>query len=215
MLPIALTSAAWYFIPKGIEYLTTDCDMEPQSKIEHIRETLFDCKSVLEDVICANTFTKFAYEALQIPYARMWIAVLITPGLKKILPFKSPVDRLLQVAICYSLFSSKWFLKHFIKSPQGIECMTSSWGIRMLNIGISLDFIEHSLCEGSGNNAAGQMRKVLEARLKPLDAYEFLRAKSKENLLSIIERIKCYKSAEEVNSLLDIVNDQGDLTKNF
>lgn len=208
MISVILTSAVWYAVPKGIEYLTTDCQTEPQSKVEHIRETLFDCKSVLEDVICANIFTKFAYKALQIPYSHMWVAILITPGFKKVLSCKNPVDRLLQVAICYSLFSSKWLLKHFIKSPQGIECMTSSWGIRMLNIGIGLDFIEHSLCEGSGNNAAGQMRKVLELQLKPLDAYEFFRAKSKENLLSIIERIKCYKSAEEVNSLLDIVNDR-------
>ncbi|KAG8173621.1 hypothetical protein JTE90_020975 [Oedothorax gibbosus] len=49
------------------------------------------------------------------------------------------------------------------------------------------------------------MRTVLELRLHPSDAYDFLRAKDKEGLLNVLERIKHYKSDREVKQLLTIV----------
>ncbi len=209
MLPIILTSVAWYTIPKGIEYLTTDCEMEPQSKIEHIQTKLFGCKCMLGNLARANTLSKFVYKFLQIPYTRMWIAVLIAPGLKKILPFKSPTDRLLQMAICYSLFSSNYFLKRFIKSSQGIKCMTSPWGLKVLHTDVGLYFMEKILSENRWrSNSFRQMMIVLELQLQPSDTYDFLKAKNKENLLSVVERIKHYKSDSEFEQLLNIINNR-------
>lgn len=208
MVPVILTSVAWYAIPKGIKYLTTDCEVDPQSKIECIREKLFDYKSALEEFVCANAFTRFTYKALQIPYSYMWLSVLIAPGLKKPQLVTSPADRFLQMAICYSLYSSKCFLKFFIRNPLGIECITSLWGLRILRAGVVLDFIRNSLSEDRElreKDSFWQMMMVLKLRLKASDAYDFLRVRGKENLLAVVERVKCYKSEREINDLLEII----------
>lgn len=55
MIPIICTSAAWYVIPKAMEYATTDCGTNTQSKIDGIRTTLFGCKDVLENLAYSNS----------------------------------------------------------------------------------------------------------------------------------------------------------------
>lgn len=209
MSSIIFTSAAWYAIPKGIKYLTTDCGTPSQSKMGRIRAKLFGCRHALKNLAYTNAFTKFFYEILEIPYARMWIAVLTAPVVKQVLPFKNPTDGLLQIAICYSLFSSKYFLQSFMKSSRGIECIASFWTLKILHTRAGLDFIKSLLSEDRWEASSfRQMRMVLELRLHPSDAYDFLRAKDKENLLNVVERVKNYKSDIEVKLLLTIVKNR-------
>lgn len=138
----------------------------------------------------------------------MWLAVLITPGVKA-LPFITAANGFVQMAVCYTLHFS---LRDFVKSNRGIEWMTSLRGLTILNSRMGgLGFVENVLLQRyaiSSNVAIKQMAIVLKLRLKPSDAYEFLRAKGKKDLLSIIERVKCYKSAEEVNSLTDLMENK-------
>lgn len=176
MVPVILTSTAWYAIPKGMEYLTTDCGSNPQSKIDSIRTTLFGCKGILKNLAYANSLTKLAYKAVQIHYPYMWLSVLITPGVKT-LPFITATNVFVQIAICYALHIS---LQSFVKSNRGIEWLTSLSGLNILNSRIG-GFIEDALSEEyamSNNPAVKQMITVIKLRLKPSDAYEFLRGKA-------------------------------------
>lgn len=208
MVPVILTSAAWYIIPKGIEYSTTDCGANPQSKIDRIRTRLFGYKGVLENLAYSNSLTKSIYKLVQRHYPYMSLAVLITPGVKA-LPFITAANGFVQMAVCYTLHVS---LRGFVKSNHGIKWMASLPGLRILNSGVGgLGFIQNALLKEyaiSSNDAIKQMVIVLKLRLKPSDAYEFLRAKGKKDLLSIIERVKCYKSAEEMNSLTDLMRNK-------
>lgn len=210
MLPIVLTSVAWYTIPKGITYLTA-WQYQPESKIDRIRAKLYDCKCGFINLVYPNSLTRFTYEALQIPYTHLWLSAWIVPGMKKVLPFALPGDRFLQMAVCYALFTSKYMLKRFIKSPEGIEWVASKWGLRILSTGIGLGLIEKALTESiwaSSRDDVLWMILVLQQRLKPSDAYDFLRARGEEALLSVVDRVKAYASEEVVGNLSQIIDNR-------
>lgn len=183
MAQIILTSAAWYALPKGIDYLTSR-PSSLESRVSRVRARLFIYKSTLSELANTNPLIKNLRGTVSIYCSNMWLAILIAPIFQKIIPVKGLDYIFWRVFTCHMLFACKLSKPNCIKfmsSDAALEYMTSLWGLRCINILSSLDFtkvrtlrfIRSLLPECL---ASDQLISILDKRLRHLDAYDLLRA---------------------------------------
>ena len=183
MAQIILTSAAWYALPKGIDYLTSR-PSSLESRVSRVRARLFIYKSTLSELANTNPLIKNLRGTVSIYCSNMWLAILIAPIFQKIIPVKGLDYIFWRVFTCHMLFACKLSKPNCIKfmsSDAVLEYMTSLWGLRCINILSSLDFtkvrtlrfIRSLLPECL---ASDQLISILDKRLGHSDAYDLLRA---------------------------------------
>jgi len=183
MTSIILASTAWYVIPQGIDYLTSR-PSSLESRVDRIRAKFFAYKDTLNRLANTNPLIESLRSMASMYCSNMWLAILVTPGFQKIIPFKGLDYIFWRVFTCHILFTCKLSKPNcikFIKSDVALEYMTSPWGLRCINILSSLSFtkaytlrfIRSLLPECL---ASDQLISILDKRLLPSDAYDLLNA---------------------------------------
>lgn len=198
MTQIILASAAWYAVPKGIEYLISE-PSSLESRVDRIRARLFTFKSALQG-LNYPTRLKFAFKATSIIVSHMWLATLITPGLAKIIGFKDSYSYgFLKMAVCYALFSSRFILIKFINSNRGLDFIMSELGFKLASTEPVLCLINQHM-RISHLGAQQELLDVLNRKLEYSAAQELFNAVPSNPpfpLFSITEKIKFWKLLEE------------------
>ncbi|MGL4540748.1 MAG: hypothetical protein ACRCU0_07250 [Candidatus Rhabdochlamydia sp.] len=183
MTQIILSSAAWYIVPKGIEYLTSK-PSSLDSRVDRIRATFFSYKSTLNRLVHTNPLTEGISGLASIYYSNMWLAILIAPGFQKIIPLKGFDYLFWRTFTCHILFVCKLTKPDCIKfmnSDTGLDYITSKQGLRLVNIILSLGFTKTYLLSFIKSHlpeclASDQLISILDKRLKHSDTYDLLRA---------------------------------------
>ncbi|KAG6558622.1 hypothetical protein RHABOEDO_000373 [Candidatus Rhabdochlamydia oedothoracis] len=183
MAQIILTSAAWYALPKGIDYLTSR-PSSLESRIDRVRARLFAYKATLSRLANTNPLIENLKSMASMYYSNMWLAILIAPGFQKIMPFKGFDSIFWRIFTCHILFIcklSKPDCIKFMKSDAALEYMTSSWGLRCINIFSSFSFTKTHILRFIKSHlpdclASDQLISILDKKLRPSDAYDLLNA---------------------------------------
>ena len=198
MTQIVLASAAWYAVPKGIEYLISE-PSSLESRVDRVRSRLFAFKSALQG-LNYPTRLKFAFKAAAIIVSHMWLATLVAPGLARVIGFKDSYSYgFLKMAVCYALFSSRFILIKFINSNQGLDFIISEIGFKLASTKPVLHLINQHM-RISHLGAQQELLNILNRKLEYSAAQELFNAVPSSPpfpLFSIIEKIKFWKLLEE------------------
>lgn len=197
MIQIAMVAAAWYAVPKGIEYLTSR-PHHLESRVDCIRERLFTYKSACQGLANANRLTRFIWKATYIPYSHMWLAALIAPGLIKLLRLAISLHKPTYVLLCYSLFYGKEIseskLIAFINSSQMLRFVTTQSGYRLVSSDLGL-YIINRYTEYSPENR--ELLDILQQRLDYATAHRLLTTEL-EHSSSILDKAWISRRAREM-----------------
>jgi hypothetical protein len=199
MLQIALTTAACYALPRSIEYITARPNTL-ESRVDHLRAKLFSYKVACRQFANTNRLTRSISNAISLYSSHMWLAVLVVPGIVRLLPITGFLRKPLYILVGYAIYYGKEIseekLIEFINSTQILRLMTNPVAFRLISSKIGLRLLNQYTERVRQNE---ELLGVLNLRLGYATTKRLLTAQSSEGS-SILDNAHSFRGTNELVS---------------